>query len=335
MFEGNLKLPRRQVLAGCGAFLATGLSAGDARGWQVWKDAFLRTDGRVVDDLQDAASHSEGQGYGMVLAQAEGDRAAFALMETWAAQVLAVRDDGLMSWRWRSGQAAPDPQTATDGDLFRAWALWRAVHQSGWTEFAGRAEAIVAGLVSHCLAVDPRTEDEPLLTPAADSPRGAQGVLFNPSYIMSRALRELGQAHGAPQLIRAADHGETMLAELSAAGLVPDWTLVTPDGFRPSPRHSALHGYDAARVALYLIWSGRGDHPAVARSAVLYDQAGPVPVVATSDGIVREVSDYAGFRALRALVRCIPLPGAMPGQPYYPATLGRLAGIARREGGCT
>ena len=270
----------------------------------------------------------------MVLAQSEGDRGAFARMEAWAAQVLAVRDDGLMSWRWRPGQAAPDPQTATDGDLFRAWALWRAVHQSGWTEFAGRAEAIVAGLVSRCLAVDPRTEDEPLLTPAADSLRGAEGVLFNPSYIMSRALRELGQGHAAPQLIRAADHGETVLAELSAEGLVPDWTLVTPDGFRPSPRHSALHGYDALRVPLYLVWSGRAGHPAVAQSRALQNRVAGVPVVATRDGTVREVSDYAGFRAVRGLLRCGAMPGMSAGQPYYPATLGRMARIARREGGC-
>ena len=36
--------------------------------WQAWRDRFVMPDGRVVDTLQGQASHSEGQGYGMVLA---------------------------------------------------------------------------------------------------------------------------------------------------------------------------------------------------------------------------------------------------------------------------
>lgn len=308
--------------------------AGAAADWAAWKAAFLRPDGRVVDALQDGASHSEGQGYGMVLAQAHGDRDAFGRMEAWAARVLAIRPDGLMAWRWRPAGGVGSVENATDGDLFRAWALWRAEVQSGWTEFAGRAGPIAHAIAARCLASDPRTRDEPLLTPSADSARAGTGVLFNPSYVMPRALRELGLGHGLTALVRAADHGATVLAELSERGLAPDWTVVTPEGFRAPATRSALHGYDALRVPLFLIWSGAGAHPAVRRSAALYRAAGArVPTVTTRAGEVMEDSDLPGYRALRALVTCGPPPELSRPELYYPATLGLMARVARREGG--
>ncbi|MGR3452946.1 glycosyl hydrolase family 8 [Pseudooceanicola sp.] len=335
----NQPIGRRKVLLQAGACVLGAGWCGEVRAapqaeWAAWTAAFLRPDGRVVDRLQGGASHSEGQGYGMLLAQAHGDREAFRRMEAWAARVLAIRPDGLMAWRWRPEDGVSSLENATDGDLFRAWALWRAEAQSGWTEFAGRAGPIAAALAERCLATDPRTRDEPLLTPSAESARGAEGVLFNPSYIMPRALRELGIAHDRAELIRAADHGETVLAELSDPGLAPDWSVVTADGFRAPARHSALHGYDALRVPLFLVWSGAASHPAVAQSAAFYQASGGrVPTVATRDGKVLEDSDLAGYHALRALVTCAPPPDLAGPEPYYPATLGLMTQVARREGG--
>jgi endoglucanase len=45
--------------------------AGDV--WRAWKSVHLRPEGRVVDGLQQEASHSEGQGYGALLATEFGD----------------------------------------------------------------------------------------------------------------------------------------------------------------------------------------------------------------------------------------------------------------------
>lgn len=69
-------------------------------GWSSWKGAFLSPDGRVVDTLQGGISHSEGQGYGMVLASAFTDRSTFEAMRRWTEQHLAVRQDALLAWRW-------------------------------------------------------------------------------------------------------------------------------------------------------------------------------------------------------------------------------------------
>ena len=328
---------RRHMLTGMGSLMiATSVfAAGGAQQWAAWKRRFLAEDGRVIDELQDGASHSEGQGYGMLLAQAHGDRAAFEAMESWAARVLAIRDDPLMAWRWLPDRAEgiPDWHNATDGDLFRAWALHRAERFSGWAGHGEAATRIANALAAQCLAHDPRAPTEWLLTPSAESPRSPGAVLLNPSYIMPRALRELGDAYGLPDLVRAADHGETVLRELSEGGLVPDWTMVTPQGFRRAGQLSFRHGYDALRSALFLAWSGRREHPVVRDAVAAYRNApGDVPVVMDRDGRVITRSDLPGYKSLRDYLLCTGSQlQPLADEPYYPATLGLMARIALRE----
>ena len=112
--------------------------------WQAWKDRFLMPDGRVVDTLQDAASHSEGQGYGMVLATYFDDPEAFARMFQWTERHLAVRADALLAWRWLPDalNSVPDRNNASDGDLFYAWALVRAANRFGNRAYMARAQGV-------------------------------------------------------------------------------------------------------------------------------------------------------------------------------------------------
>ncbi len=52
-------------------------------GWTDFLGIFVSGDGRVVDTGNGNISHSEGQGYGMLLAVANGDAAAFARIWNW------------------------------------------------------------------------------------------------------------------------------------------------------------------------------------------------------------------------------------------------------------
>ena len=73
--------------------------------WSAWKAAYLTEVGRVIDDGNNQISHSEGQAYGLLLAQAFGDREAFGHIEAWTQNTLAVRPDGLMAWKWQGNEA--------------------------------------------------------------------------------------------------------------------------------------------------------------------------------------------------------------------------------------
>ena len=307
--------------------------------WSLWKSRFLSGDGRVVDDGNGQISHSEGQAYGALLAQAHGDRAAFESIETWTKANLLVRQDNLMAWRWRESESVggADWHSATDGDLFRAWALLRAKRDSGWNVGDESAENIVRDITALCLRPDPRAPESVLLTPGAEARAEPERVLFNPSYVMPRALRELGAAFDESRLIAAADHCEAVLAELSALGPLPDWVDVTRDGFVAPQEHDVRSGYDAVRVPLYLVWSGQRDHPAVARAQqtfALADIAGHLAIVLSATGEVLVQSDASGYRVIAALASCAvdqDRGGSDHLQTYYPATLELLAKIASKE----
>ena len=49
-----------------------------ADAWNLYRQKFVTAEGRVVDDVNGGISHSESQGYGLLLACLAGDRATFA-----------------------------------------------------------------------------------------------------------------------------------------------------------------------------------------------------------------------------------------------------------------
>ena len=63
--------------------------------WQAYKSAFVSPGGRVVDNANGDISHSEGQGYAMLLAVAADDRSAFDEIWGWTRAQLMLREDGL------------------------------------------------------------------------------------------------------------------------------------------------------------------------------------------------------------------------------------------------
>lgn len=316
----------------------------DLADWQAWKAAYLTAEGRVVDHLQDHASHSEGQGYGMVLAVWFGDADAFTTMHDWAARFLAVRQDPLLAWRWLPDRTPhiSDYSNATDGDIFYAWALLGAGRKFGKRVYVAQAARITRFLAASCVRPDPRGGGRLLLLPGAERFADGDRVTVNPSYYMPLAMRDLGAAAEVPEFLRCADHGEALLAEVAAAGLVPDWIEVGPNGWRPAPDHSAHSGYDALRTALFLISSGQHQHPAVQRAATLYAASDTlIPTVADIAGrTILESSDLPGYAALASLVLCANgiqsrtvTTRFVPPQPYYPATLQQFCKIAARSAG--
>ncbi|MBN9058080.1 MAG: endoglucanase, partial [Rhizobiales bacterium] len=66
--------------------------------WKTYSDRFVAPNGRVIDDANGDISHSEGQGYGLLLAFAADDRAAFERIWSFTRTELLLRDDGLAVW---------------------------------------------------------------------------------------------------------------------------------------------------------------------------------------------------------------------------------------------
>ncbi|KMO12692.1 glycosyl hydrolase family 8 [Methylobacterium platani] len=313
----------------------------EADGWRAYKARFVTESGRVVDTGNAGISHSEGQGYGMLLSVLAGDRATFERIWTWTRANLMVRDDQLVAWRWEPDRrpAVADMNDAADGDLLVAWALAEAV--AAWGDpshrVAGRRIAVELGRK----LILPRAAHGPLLLPAAagfsaeDRP---DGPVVNLSYWVFPAFDRLpllapefdwaGLDRSGRRLIRAARFGPARLPSewVSLAGAAPR----PADGFPPD------FAYNGLRIPLYLAMAGTTDAELYAPFLALWPrpEAGNLPLVDTATGRPTVRLTEAGYGAIPALAACAakgtPFPPGLArvrpeAEHYYPATLQLLA----------
>ena len=89
-----------------------------ATAWESYKARFLMPDGRIVDTGNNNVSHTEGQGFAMLMAVGNNDKAAFDSMWRWTHTTLQNKQNGLFYWRYNPVEADPiaDKNDATDGD---------------------------------------------------------------------------------------------------------------------------------------------------------------------------------------------------------------------------
>src|SRR5258708_31628620 len=93
-------------------------------GWRPYKDRLVTSEGRVVDNANGDISHSEGQGYVMLIAERLEDRPTFEAVWQWTRSNLLVRGDGLAAWRLTpQASHGSDHNNPNDGGSLMALAL--------------------------------------------------------------------------------------------------------------------------------------------------------------------------------------------------------------------
>ena len=315
-------------------------SLGNTPGWRSYKARFVTDQGRVVDTGNGRISHSEGQGYGMLLAVAAGDRDAFQRIWNWTRANLMVRDDALLAWRWEPDKrpAVADMNVATDGDILVAWALAEAAE--GWSDEGYR-------LASRRIAVDIarrtvlfRTEGLPLLLPAFtgfSAEERSDGPVINLSYWVFPAFPRL--AGVAPEFewnrLSAVGQELTLRARFGAAQLPTEWISMRGGQPQPAAGFPPHFSYNAVRLPLYLAMAGITERTYYEPLLKLWAEPDPagLPIIDTASDAVAGRMAEPGYAAIPALVACAvsgtPLPAglaeAAPNENYYPATLHLLA----------
>jgi endoglucanase len=226
--------------------------------WSVFKQNFMTGEGRVVDDANNDISHSEGQGYGLILSEANKDRESFQRIWKWTEQNLRKRNDHLFAWRWVSNSVeghVPDTNNATDGDLLIAWGLARGA--SAWADPGLRDSA-------RDIARDVRQEMlrpsryGPVLLPGEHGFDRSDGIIINLSYWVFPAFRDLSKIDPSPdwQLLEQSGLKLVEAVRFSPWRLPPDWLLLGPDSMKLPDGFEPVFGYNAVRVPLYLAWAG-------------------------------------------------------------------------------
>lgn len=345
---------RRRELAACLLALAAGLpsTAGRAAApgpplnlaeWRTFAARFITAEGRVLDTGNGGVSHTEGQGYGMLLAVAFDDPAAFGRVWSWTRDHLAVRDDGLFAWKWDERAAAgpiPDRNSAADGDLLIAWALARGARRwadAGYAEAARRlAAAVRAGLVRHSAGWT-------VILPGQDGFAHDGVATVNPSYWVFPALPEMAAVDPDPAWAALDQDGRRLLAtaRFGPARLPPDWLELGPT-LRPSPRFPRIFGYNAVRVPLYLAWAGGPDSDGLlAPFRALWTAAAAAPPMQAETDLDRpEKHGHPASAGATAVAQLTLYSGSGPAPnfpalaadaDYYSAVLLLLAKLAYAE----
>ena len=326
-----------------------GSSAGAARGegaagddWSRYKARFIDADGRLSDDSQGDISHSEGQGYALVLAAYNDDPEAFARIWRWTSANLEIRTDNLAAWRWRP-QDNPhvlDPNNASDGDLLIAWGLAEAATRWRLPNYAASAHKIALSLARHAAL---RTAFGLALRPgvAGFGPDDvSDGPIVNLSYWVFPAFESLARI--APE-VDWAGLKQSGLALFDAARfgsrqLPSDW-ISLKGGVKPAADRPPVFGYELVRAPLYLAW---GPSEAQARLSALTqswlgsDDEAP-SVIDVEKGVATQSFAEPGYLAIAALARCAVKGEKFPAElrevkldRYYSATLHMLSLTALR-----
>jgi endoglucanase len=256
----------RRMSGWLGAFIACsalvvacggGTPARQPRSASKFLAAYVRPDGRVVRTDQGGDTVSEGQAYGLLLAQATGNTDAFRRIWAWTRGHLQL-PDGLFAYHANAAGHIVSRQPASDADVLIAWALLRydgqdaaAMHDAG--------RKVASAILAHEVTTGPNGMS--LLT-AGPWATGRPASL-NPSYWSLTALRGLAHLTGRPEWNKLASGAVTATRTLTKNGalLPPDWAKLSssgtlqaepaPDGSQPQTQY----GPDAQRTVVWFATS--------------------------------------------------------------------------------
>ena len=225
--------------------------------WTDYKNKFISDDGRVVDFYQDSMSHSEGQGYGLLLSLMHDDQKTFDRLLMWSVDNLQVRRDALFAWAWgkrsNGSWAVIDYNNASDGDILIALALLNAAKK--WNHKAYETLALKIIKEIRTLLVT-RRNGASMILPGYYGFEKKPGLILNSGYLILPAFSRFARVDDSKFWGKIYTDGIMILekARFSRFKLPPDWIFFQNGDLSVYTSKGTSFGYEAIRVPLYLIW---------------------------------------------------------------------------------
>ncbi|MGC3992121.1 MAG: glycosyl hydrolase family 8 [Chthoniobacteraceae bacterium] len=321
--------------------------------WSSYRSQYIQN-GRVVDGTNGNISHSEGQGYGMLLAEGYGDQQTFDSLWNWTRNNLQVRGrmqlrgDALFAWRWRpdanGGGAVDDMNDASDGDILIAWALVRASDR--WQNDSYRQAARQIAQDVRAKLIRPSAFG-PVLLPGIKGFEHDSSLVVNLSYWVFPAFRDLAKVDPSPVWRNLELSGQRLVAaaQFGRWGLPPDWLSVQGKEVSVASGFDPVFGYNAARVPLYLAWANVGGTNCGPAFVRFYNETnGAEGIRATVNLQTNVLGKDPALQGMRAIYDLIslqdnqsadtlahPYATLASDESYFSASLGLLANMASSE----
>ncbi len=241
------------ALAACGAGGGPGSGGSARRAAAGFLAAYVQPDGRVSRLDQGGDTVSEGQAYGLLLAEVAGDHKAFGSIWRWTRGHLQL-GEGLFAYHADGTGKILSPEPASDADLLIAWALMR-YRGPGAAALHDEGRRVAAAVLAREVTVGPGRM--PVL--AAGPWATGRPSSLNPSYWSLSAFDGLAAATGNPAWRRLAGAAVALASRLTEGGrrLPPDWASLTVAGvLRPEPapggsQPQTQYGLDAQRTVAW------------------------------------------------------------------------------------
>lgn len=225
--------------------------------WIYYKKTFISDDGRVIDLQNNSISHSEGQGFGMIISLLFDDRETFEKLWKWTKFNLQKRKgDSLLAWSWGkhiSGKwTILDYNNATDGDILIAYALCLAGKKWDKEEYLNEAKAIIKDIRE--LLIVKRGNFHYLL-PGYYGFLRDESIILNPSYYILPAYKAFADLDNKNFW---EDFYSESLRFLNMVGfgeyrLPSDWIVLRDNNISIFYERTTTFGFEAIRIPLYAI----------------------------------------------------------------------------------
>lgn len=228
--------------------------------WQDFKTKFINQ-GRVIDFENGQISHSEGQGYAMLMALAANDHPTFDALWQWTQSTL-TRQDGLFAWQYtpceyHDSRCVSDWNNATDGEILIAWALLKAHRQWKDEHYLSSARNLTT-LILEKLIVE--QNGQAFLIPGQAGFIEPGRLTLNASYWVFPALEDFDRSFPSPMWSRLIQSGmEVSQIGFGDVNLPLDWVDVLANGeLTFSHKFEPIYGFNAVRILLHQAWSSEG-----------------------------------------------------------------------------
>jgi endoglucanase len=309
------------------------------RDWIIYKSKFVQADGRVIDTGNNGVSHSEGQGYGLLLALRMNDEDVFKQIWQWTKTNLQVRNDNLFIWRRRPSTELNDEDrnNATDGDIIIAWSLLEASKQ--WRQATFEQEAIKILLdIKQRLIV--KKNGMAIILPGEFGFQFPETIIINLSYWIYPAFKTFSAFDNDPVWNELIASGQTLSqkARFGRWQLPPDWLEIKGDQSM-APAKNKRFGYDAVRVPLYQLMAGI-DHELLLPFVNYWCFYRPyTPAwIALDDNVMDSFGASSGMKAIKQLTLfalnrsgSVKFDAIDKNQDYYSATLVLLSKLSYQQ----
>jgi endoglucanase len=212
---------------------------------------YVTPDGRVIRRDQGGDIVSEGQAYGMLIAELAGRSATVRTIWSWTSAHLA-RPDGLLQYHASGSGQVESNQPAADADALAAYALLR--YRGGHAAALHKAGLRIAQSI---LTAESTTVDGVTVPVAGPWALATTPPTVNPSYWMPSVFAALAHYTGDGRWRAAASATVGMVADATDVGrsLPTDWARLA-DGrlvpiAQPGGGAPVQYGLDAARLPLW------------------------------------------------------------------------------------